>query len=126
MEKDYLFVYGNEKRRGADHSLLEKAEFVGEAAIHGTLYDLGIEMPGVVEGARGLVHGELYLAGGKILAELDSYAGADPKVPDSVFARTEVEAILADRSKVRAWAYLLTDEKLQLFFAFPLKEGKWN
>ena len=104
----FLFVYGTLRRgQGLHVELLQtRAEFVGEAWMPGTLYDLGWYPGAVAEGDQ-VISGELYRLPEprSALRSLDAVEGGE-------FRRVAVRVRLADGGTRRAWVYLLKKRPL--------------
>lgn len=125
-----LFVYGTLKKGFSGHSILNKTPFKGKGYIHAHLYDLGVGYPAVViyeKPVRERVAGEIYDVQDDLLEELDEYEGFYPdNSEESLFIRKEMDVELEDRTKVKAYVYYMTDEKLKIFFAVPVKGENWT
>jgi gamma-glutamylcyclotransferase (GGCT)/AIG2-like uncharacterized protein YtfP len=69
-----VFVYGTLRRGEANHREIEAGRFVGTARTRAelTLVDLG-DYPGLLEGGRDSVEGELYDVDADHLARLDAF-----------------------------------------------------
>lgn len=98
-----FFAYGTLRRGAPMHALLEgPAHYLGPARFHGRLWDLG-HYPGVTDGARHVVHGELYALpeSGReaLLDSLDRYEG-------DAFRRAVREVVTPDGTRHRAFVYL--------------------
>ena len=102
-----LFVYGHLRRGHVGYRLLEleqRTAWLGEARIHGRLYDLG-DYPGLILDSKSVVHGEvLAFDDATLWALLDDYEDHDPASPEtSEYRRVEVD--LSDGIG-RAWVYV--------------------
>lgn len=98
-----LFAYGTLRRGAPMHALLEgPARYLGPARFAGRLWDLG-HYPGVTDGARHVVHGELYAlpepGREALLDTLDRYEG-------DAFRRSVREVVTPDGERHRAYLYL--------------------
>ncbi len=109
-----IFVYGTLRRDGSHqlfHLLARYAQFLGEATVHGRLYDLG-DYPGMTYPERSRVFGEVYAVAPAqwktVITRLDEYEGCSPADPEPREYRREViEAELPGGEMVPAWAYIL-------------------
>ncbi len=126
----YLFVYGSLKRNSADHKIIDKAGLYSEAFVNGTLYDLGIEFPAILDEehpARNKVYGEIYEISDHLLDEIDEFEGYYPdKIDDSFYIRKEMNAKLINGEVIKVQIYVLPQDKLDKFFAIEIKDGKWK
>jgi gamma-glutamylcyclotransferase (GGCT)/AIG2-like uncharacterized protein YtfP len=95
-ERFFLFVYGSLCRGGEGADLLSDCEYVREASLRGTLYDLG-DYPALTLDGTSLVHGELCRCPPETLPALDSYEG----VSEGLFSRVAVEF-----PESPAWTYV--------------------
>ncbi|HEX4931666.1 MAG TPA: gamma-glutamylcyclotransferase family protein [Gemmatimonadaceae bacterium] len=99
-----LFVYGSLRRdsEGKTHPLLADALFLGPATVAGALYRVDW-YPGLVLGADGTVHGELYeLPLAKVdhmLTSLDDYEGGG-------FRRRKATVQADGVAHADAWVYI--------------------
>jgi gamma-glutamylcyclotransferase (GGCT)/AIG2-like uncharacterized protein YtfP len=106
----HVFFYGTlmagfDRRRRA--GIDSKLTYIGRGSITAALFDLGI-YPAAVPATEGRVWGEVYDVADlpTVLAALDEIEGYRPNDPDrSLYTRSEVDATLADGSRVRAWVY---------------------
>lgn len=117
---DYLFVYGTLMKtvsNGMSRFLHAHAEFIGNAYIHGKLYDLE-GYPGAVAGntPSERVYGNLFKIKDTeaVFKVLDDYEGiGDGNPTDYEYVRTHVTAFLENGNKVSTWFYaynFATDE----------------
>jgi gamma-glutamylcyclotransferase (GGCT)/AIG2-like uncharacterized protein YtfP len=118
-----VFVYGTLRKPigHAMHHVLDRvARFVGDANVHGVLYDLGT-YPGLVtdEDDGDLVIGEVYVLvperAEAALADLDAYEGCAPAdaLPHE-YRRERVQVTLVDGSRIAAWTYVLNKPRTGL------------
>jgi gamma-glutamylcyclotransferase (GGCT)/AIG2-like uncharacterized protein YtfP len=122
-ERFRLFVYGHLRRGQIGHRLLEleqRTQWLGEARIHGCVYDLG-DYPGLILGGEDIVHGEVIGFDDPALwALLDDYEDHDPEQPEiSEYRRIEVG--LLDESEP-AWVYVFNRPIESLI---PIVSGVW-
>ena len=99
-----LFVYGTLRpvlATGWPKTLIAGLNVVGTATVAGLLYDLG-DYPALVAGP-GIVHGDLLEISAERLAAIDAYEECGG--PAALYRREAVEATLADRTSLDAWAY---------------------
>jgi len=106
-ERFRLFVYGHLRRGqiGYDRLGLERrAAWLGEARIHGRLYDIGA-YPGLILGSADVVHGEVIGFDDTALWDpIDAYEECDSSQPEtSEYRRVEVDLLGED---ARAWVYV--------------------
>jgi len=104
---DLLFVYGTLRRRGIMFGALGlhgRVAPAGPASMRGALVSFG-SYPGVLSGARGIVHGELYrVLDARVFAALDAYEECfTDDAACSLFWR--MRAPLSAR-RVGAWVYV--------------------
>lgn len=122
--EDYVFVYGSLMRGFEPHENLgvsERAEFLGQAHVQGTLYSFG-DYPGLVRSETGTVEGELYRpTDPKLVDDLDHYENYYPDaVEESLFVRTYVEVVDRD---LQAWAYVYNEDETQ---GVEIESGSWR
>lgn len=93
-----VFVYGTLRRGEANdvNRLHPAPRYLGEAAVRGTLYDLGTS-PGVLLGGAGRVRGEVYAVATELERQLDVIEAVAP-VPSGEYLRREVEVSLRGRA----------------------------
>jgi gamma-glutamylcyclotransferase (GGCT)/AIG2-like uncharacterized protein YtfP len=108
--KEYLFVYGT-LRKGYDLKLKDKVsdhlQYVGQAKVGATMYDLG-RYPGAVRNNKGdEVVGEVFLLDDpvRVLRVLDKYEGIGEKASASEFVRKRNRVKLRSGKDVMAWVY---------------------
>lgn len=79
----HVFVYGTLRRgQQRDINRLQPApRWLGKASVQGLMYQLG-EYPGVVLGAAGLVHGEVYAISAELERQLDVIEEVGPAPGD--------------------------------------------
>ncbi len=125
-----LFVYDTLQKSFPHHILISKAKFVGKGYIYGELYDLGVDFPAVtIESLsyRQRVFGEVYDVLENLIDDIDEFEGYYPdKEENSIYLRKEVQVHLSKSQIIKADAYLMREEKLKLFFAFPIKKENWS
>ena len=111
---DKIFVYGTLKRDcHANHFLQNRAEFISEDRIEGSLYNLGA-FPGYKSEGSYLVSGEVYEITDENLPDmLDNYEGY-PSLYDRVKVRTE--------KGYTVWVYVLNQQVQQHCL---IEEGVW-
>jgi gamma-glutamylcyclotransferase (GGCT)/AIG2-like uncharacterized protein YtfP len=122
-ERFRLFVYGHLRPGQAGHEQLGLArctQSLGEARIHGRLYDLG-DYPGLIPGGEDIVQGDLVgFEDPTLWARLDDYEDCDPGQPDlSEYRRVETD--LHD-GRGRAWVYVYNRSVEGLI---PIASGVW-
>jgi gamma-glutamylcyclotransferase (GGCT)/AIG2-like uncharacterized protein YtfP len=122
-ERFRLFAYGHLRRGQIGHRLLEleqRTKWLGEARIHGRLYDLG-DYPGLVLGGEDIVHGEVIdFDDAALWAPLDAYEECDPDQPEtSEYRRIEIDLLDAGG---RAWVYVFNRPVEGLT---PIASGVW-
>jgi gamma-glutamylcyclotransferase (GGCT)/AIG2-like uncharacterized protein YtfP len=110
IKKEYLFVYGTLRRDVKNqmwHVLARYAEYVGEGAFQGKLYDIG-DYPGAVSSNKpiDIVKGEIYVLrdSAKVLKALDEYEGSD-ETPTAEFSRKIIK-VRKEGKEISAWVYL--------------------
>ncbi len=111
--KEYLFVYGTLRKDPKNQKyriLARHADFVGEGAFRGKLYDIG-EYPGTIPSNRAsdVVKGEVYALRNPnyALGRLDEYEGCGPDESYPTEFRREKKNIFLDNGeKVNAWVYI--------------------
>jgi gamma-glutamylcyclotransferase (GGCT)/AIG2-like uncharacterized protein YtfP len=120
---DYLFVYGTLMKtvnNGMSRFLHSNSDFIGNAYIHGKLYDLE-GYPGAVasENPSERVYGNIFKIKDtkSVFKVLDDYEGiGDGNPNDYEYVRTQVTAFLEDGTEVITWfyAYNFPTEHLRL------------
>ncbi len=101
MNKHLIFVYGSLRRGGpgAMSIRFSSAQFIADAKVNGSLYDLG-EYPGLLlDESKSQVNGEVYEVNDELLAELDDFEAS------SHYCRKQVNVFLGDHSRV-CWIYV--------------------
>jgi gamma-glutamylcyclotransferase (GGCT)/AIG2-like uncharacterized protein YtfP len=108
--REYLFVYGT-LRKGFDLKLKDRLsdqlQYVGQAKVGATMYDLG-RYPGAVRNNKGdEVIGEVFLLNDpeRVLRVFDKYEGIGGKAPVSEFVRKRNRVKLRSGKEVMAWVY---------------------
>ena len=100
MSKHLVFVYGS-LRRGGENAMSQRfpdAQFVAEARVSGSLYDLG-EYPGLLLNESGsMVTGEAYEVDERLLKLLDDFEAT------SDYRRKQVEIALGTDKRM-GWTY---------------------
>ncbi|MFN4361786.1 MAG: gamma-glutamylcyclotransferase [Hylemonella sp.] len=93
----HVFVYGTLRRGEANdiNRLHPPPQFLGQARIHGALYDLG-PYPGVILGGEGWVLGEVYAISAALEQQLDVIEEIAP-APSGEYARRHLEVEVAGR-----------------------------
>lgn len=110
MSPTHLFVYGTLRRAVAGRfaqKALADAAYLGPARMPGRLYLVGDHYPGLIPGADGTVHGELYrLPNSALLTELDEYEGCSPgDAEPHEFVRASGAVTTGSGETVDAWYY---------------------
>lgn len=96
-----LFVYGTLRRGGGAHDQLRGCEWVGEATVGGTLYDIDGRFPALLLYGDAPVRGEVWRCPAVLLPQLDAYEGR----ADSLFRRVGVEATAPLGDHLPCWVY---------------------
>lgn len=102
-EGELLFVYGTLQSGRPAHALmrLRRAEYIGEARLHGyALYDL-FYYPGIVPDDTESVLGEVYRVSDAALATLDLY-----ECEGSLFTRRVADVSLTGSGNIKAFIYV--------------------
>lgn len=105
---EYLFTYGT-LLSGFKHEVLNSISkyltLVGPATMNGALYDLG-SYPGLVEGRKGKVKGEVYSITEKelVFKVLDEYEGLNEYNPE--YKRVKKIIMLPGERKIEGWVYI--------------------
>lgn len=92
------------------------AKFIGEASVHGSLYDLGAYPGLLLDESSSVVTGEVYEIDDEILAELDDYEAS------SDYRRKLVEVSLVNQ-KMPCWVYEPNPESYS--FRTLIASGDW-
>lgn len=108
---EYLFVYGT-LRRNYDLKLKNKVaehlQYIGQAKIGASLYDLG-RYPGAIKDNKGSeVIGDLFLLTDpeRVLKILDKYEGIPgPEAKNTEFIRKKTSVRLRSGEEKKAWIY---------------------
>jgi gamma-glutamylcyclotransferase (GGCT)/AIG2-like uncharacterized protein YtfP len=95
-----LFVYGTLKRGGPAADVLSGCNWLGEATVRGTLYDIDGRFPALVLYGDTPVRGEVWRCPAELLLQLDHYEG----VPAGLFRRVAREVHVGERV-LPAWIY---------------------
>ena len=117
-----VFVYGTLKRGFANHRLLEKAHFLGEAYLPRTkMINLGA-YPAVIAGGTKEVMGEMYQVDDETLIRLDRLEGHP-----SFYERRQVKvfSIMPAVDTFIAWCYFLP-QLVQVKYPTIVKDGIWH
>src|SRR5882672_7136182 len=96
MNKHLVFVYGTLRRGGARAMSIRfpNSEFIADAKVCGSLYDLG-PYPGLIlNESNSLVIGEVYEVDDEILNQLDDIEAS------SYYSRKRLKSLLVPRSRV--------------------------
>ena len=109
MNKHLVFIYGS-LRRGSAQSMSVRfptSQFVGDAKVSGSLYDLG-EYPGLlVNESKSPVTGELYEVDDETLNNLDDFESS------SDYWRKQIEISLGGQTRM-CWTYEPNPESYSL------------
>ena len=100
MSKHLVFVYGTLRRGGARAMpiMFPDAQFIGDAKVHGSLYDLG-GYPGLLlNQSNSLVAGEVYEVDDELLNKLDDFESS------SNYLRKQVEISVGTKRRI-CWIY---------------------
>ncbi|WP_227711975.1 gamma-glutamylcyclotransferase [Sneathiella sp. P13V-1] len=108
-----MFVYGTLRKDSTSpmaHIIDEYCDLIGEAYIHGSLYDLGT-YPGVITGDEytGKVFGQLFLLKDerKVLSEFDYYEECSDDFPKPhLYIREALDVYFPNGGKGKAWVYI--------------------
>ncbi len=112
-----LFVYGS-LRQGFNNPFFEfirnHFDYIGQATVKGTLYDLG-DFPAGVPSESNTIIGELYVAKSEAdfnwaIAQLDDYEGLHLEEGESSQYRREIAAITCNGESVQSWMYWYTGD----------------
>ena len=101
MKKHLVFVYGSLRRGGPGgmEARFPGAQFIADAKVNGSLYDLG-DYPGLVlDESKSLVTGEVYEVDDELLSELDNFEAS------SHYCRAQVEVSVGGYSR-SCWIYV--------------------
>jgi gamma-glutamylcyclotransferase (GGCT)/AIG2-like uncharacterized protein YtfP len=100
MNKHLVFVYGTLRRGGAQAMSIRfpKSEFIADAKVSGSLYDLGAYPGLLLNESNSLVIGEVYEIDDGILNELDDIEAS------SYYRRKQVEISLGTQTRT-CWIY---------------------
>jgi gamma-glutamylcyclotransferase (GGCT)/AIG2-like uncharacterized protein YtfP len=100
MDKYLVFVYGTLRRGGARAMSVRfpNSEFIADAKVSGSLYDLGAYPGLLVNESNSLVVGEVYEVDDEILNRLDHFEAS------SNYRRKRVEISLGSHSRM-CWLY---------------------
>ncbi|MGI8836117.1 MAG: gamma-glutamylcyclotransferase family protein [Pyrinomonadaceae bacterium] len=120
MNKHLVFVYGS-LRRGSARSMsirFPNATFIAEAAVRGSLYDLG-EYPGALTNeSDSLVIGEAYEVNDELLNKLDDFEAS------SNYRRQQVEVSLGTQRRT-GWIYVPKDNPESYSHCTLIESGDW-
>ena len=100
MTKHLVFVYGT-LRRGSAHAMsirFPNSQFIAEAQVTGSLYDLGAYPAVILDESNSLVVGEVYEVDDETLKKLDDFESS------SHYWRKQVKISLGIQSK-KCWIY---------------------
>jgi gamma-glutamylcyclotransferase (GGCT)/AIG2-like uncharacterized protein YtfP len=101
MDKHLVFIYGS-LRRGNAHSMSHRfpdAEFIADATVSGSLYDLGAYPGLLLDESNSTVTGEVYEVDDELLKQLDDFEAS------SDYFRKQVEISVCTDRKI-AWVYV--------------------
>src|SRR5687768_599279 len=101
MNKHLVFVYGTLRRGGPGAMSIRfpKAQFVTDAVVRGSLYDLGAYPGLLLDKSNSSVVGEIYEVDDQLLSELDDFEAS------SHYCRRQVDVSVGDYSK-SSWIYV--------------------
>ncbi|MFN2510585.1 MAG: gamma-glutamylcyclotransferase [Pyrinomonadaceae bacterium] len=118
MNKHLVFVYGTLRRgnAGAMSSRFPDSQFISDAKVNGSLYDLGAYPGLVLNESDSLVVGEVHEVDDETLSKLDDFEAS------SNYLRKQVEISLDSRRRV-CWTYEPSPE----FYSFRtlITSGDW-
>lgn len=121
----YLFVYGTLKKNKSNHNLLKNAEFIGEAFVFGTLYDLNVGFPALVETGNNKVYGEIYKIDDSLIESLDQFEGFhNDDIDNSLYIRKSIN-VNHNNKLLECQVYVMTESSLKKFIYTPINSGKW-
>lgn len=97
----YLFVYGTLLSHNSHNFLLNGCKFIGKAILEGFgLYKVSW-YPAILPKENSKVLGEVYQIDPSTLKKIDEFEDEG-----ELYKRKEVEVILNDNRKIKAWAYI--------------------
>lgn len=118
MSKHLVFVYGTLRRGGARAMSIRfpNSQFIADAKVSGSLYDLGAYPGLVLNDSNSLVVGEVYEVDDELLKELDDFEVS------SSYRRKQVEISLDTQRRI-CWTY----EPNPDFYSFRtlITSGDW-
>ena len=118
MNKHLVFVYGTLRRGGARAMSIRfpNSQFIADAKVSGSLYDLGAYPGLVLNDSNSLVVGEVYEVDDELLKELDDFEVS------SSYRRKQVEISLDTQRRI-CWTY----EPNPDFYSFRtlITSGDW-
>jgi gamma-glutamylcyclotransferase (GGCT)/AIG2-like uncharacterized protein YtfP len=110
----HLFIYGS-LRSGFQHPAYEYIhqyfEFVSDATVSGTLFDMGAYPAAIPVSAGNRIVGELYKIKDEdefdwAIAQLDDYEGVDPEEGEEMlFKRALTNVLLSNGNEAISWIY---------------------
>ena len=118
MNKHLVFVYGT-LRRGSARAMsirFPNSNFIADAKVSGSLYDLGAYPGLLLNEPNSLVIGEVYEVDDEILNQLDEFEAA------SYYLRKQVEISLGNRKRA-CWIYEPNPEFYSLWTL--ITSGDW-
>lgn len=103
---EMVFVYGTLRRGASNHFRMAGAEFVAAGSVRGRLYRIDW-FPGLLlDGAAGLVHGEVFAVGPELLAELDRFEGVSADENEGgEYRRVRAQVSTGAGETVSAWIW---------------------
>lgn len=121
-----VFVYGTLRNNEINsHYLVGARAIATQCWTEGELWDTGLGYPAMVNVRKGKVYGEIYQIREeqlKVLDELEEFIGEGNK--ENYYERI-LKTIYTDRGQVKAYVYILPEEKLELAFE-TIDSGDWK
>jgi gamma-glutamylcyclotransferase (GGCT)/AIG2-like uncharacterized protein YtfP len=114
MRHFHLFAYGTllDRERSPARELLQDCERVGEATVHGSLYDAG-DYPALVLDGTEPVPGVIWRCPAEILPRLDRYEAAEQRLFRRVGMRIDGVACWLYVAGPRLGEHLLSERRLR-------------
>ncbi|MCZ2495394.1 gamma-glutamylcyclotransferase [Xylophilus sp. Kf1] len=118
----HVFVYGTLRRGEVNdiNALEPKPDFIGLAAVDGSLYPMGW-YPGLTLGGPGRVVGEVYAVSPELEARLDEIEGLLPE-PSGEYIKQDV-ALQVGGQSITCFVYEIAPALIS--HLVPMAEGDW-
>lgn len=121
-----VFVYGTLRNNESNSHYLAGARIIAtQCWTEGELWDTGLGYPAMVNVKKGRVYGEIYQVTEEQLKSLDELEEFNGEGNKNNYYERILKTVCIDRGEVRAYVYILPQEKLELAFKV-IDSGDWK